>query len=295
MITTIKETYITVQLGPSNTKYYECLGYSIPRRKTKDGICVQKGSLITVLVIDLPRSSHVKVTKICDLCGKHIPGIPYRDVLKMRSSGIDVCASCRTSRINRQFNAESARERNLLSEFPQIAAEWYYEGNSMLPDDVLPGSHYRAWWKCKDCSHEWQAAVCARVSGTGCPICRKSRGERSIRDSLEKLGVKYLTQVSVPGLLGIRGSPLQFDFVINDFDLVIEYDGEQHFRPVNFASKPEADVLTEFERICEHDRRKNAWCGSNKIPILRIPYYNYAEIPDIVQGAIDKYVTKQEG
>lgn len=56
---------------------------------------------------------------------------------------------------------------------PALAAEWDDEKNAPLrPEEVRPGSHQRAWWRCKE-GHSWQAQVKSRASGMGCPICAK--------------------------------------------------------------------------------------------------------------------------
>ena len=56
---------------------------------------------------------------------------------------------------------------------PELAAEWHEEKNEFTPDDVVPGSNRRAWWRCsKDPTHEWDAVVASRYRlGTGCPFC----------------------------------------------------------------------------------------------------------------------------
>lgn len=62
-------------------------------------------------------------------------------------------------------------ETDLATCYPEVAAEWNTEKNGTLrPQDVLPGSHKKVWWKCIR-GHEWQATIKSRVEGRGCPIC----------------------------------------------------------------------------------------------------------------------------
>ena len=45
------------------------------------------------------------------------------------------------------------------------------EKRAFQPDQVAPGSHRKAWWRC-EAGHEWQASVTSRTSGgSGCPVC----------------------------------------------------------------------------------------------------------------------------
>ena len=63
---------------------------------------------------------------------------------------------------------------NLLTCFPEIAAEWDYEANfPRRPESVTPGSHQRVGWKCEENpTHKWITTPRNRTtSKTGCPCC----------------------------------------------------------------------------------------------------------------------------
>ena len=54
---------------------------------------------------------------------------------------------------------------------PQLSKEWNYERNEkLLPEEFLPGSEKKIWWRCSK-GHEWEAMICTRNKGIGCPIC----------------------------------------------------------------------------------------------------------------------------
>ena len=60
---------------------------------------------------------------------------------------------------------------DLATCYPVVAAEWDTEKNGNLrPQDFMPGSHRKVWWKCAK-GHEWQATIKSRVEGRGCPVC----------------------------------------------------------------------------------------------------------------------------
>ena len=70
-------------------------------------------------------------------------------------------------------------ENDLQTVNPTLANEWNYEKNiGLTPADVTPNSHLKAWWKCSQ-GHEWQATICNRNGGNGCPICAKERRKRN--------------------------------------------------------------------------------------------------------------------
>ena len=62
-------------------------------------------------------------------------------------------------------------ENDLQTVNPDLAKEWNYEkNNGLMPNDVLPSSNKKVWWKC-DKGHEWQSTIANRTDGHGCPYC----------------------------------------------------------------------------------------------------------------------------
>ena len=76
---------------------------------------------------------------------------------------------------------------------------------------------------------------------------------------------------------------LRFDFYLIDYNICIEYDGSQHFRPFNFVTLE----LTANDTLVENQYRdglKNIFCdGIDERPILlRIPYWDFKNIEKIL-------------
>ena len=62
-------------------------------------------------------------------------------------------------------------ETDLATVAPELAAEWDYDSNNgRNPDQFLPQSNDKVWWKCK-CGHSWEAPIYRRYLGGGCPAC----------------------------------------------------------------------------------------------------------------------------
>lgn len=86
---------VEVLLQGINIKYYEDLGYIIPRVEHKWGITVSPGTKIKVKVEDLPKESHVMVEVKCDYCGENCYK-QYRDYLIQRKTiPKDSCDKCK--------------------------------------------------------------------------------------------------------------------------------------------------------------------------------------------------------
>ena len=64
----------------------------------------------------------------------------------------------------------------------------------------------------------------------------------------------------------------KFDFYLPHFNLIIEYDGEQHFKPVQFGNMSKKDAIKEFNQRKIFDRKKDIWALRKKISLIRIKY-----------------------
>ena len=113
------------------------------------------------------------------------------------------------------------------------------------------------------------------LNGFGCPQCNESKGERQVRQWLEQHGIVYEFQKPFVECSDIKCLP--FDFYLPQYNTCIEYDGEQHFRPVDFGGEGEIIALQKFKIVQKHDVIKNKYCENNNIPLLRIPYFKNTE------------------
>lgn len=103
------------------------------------------------------------------------------------------------------------------------------------------------------------------LSGQGCPTCKESKGERFIREYLIKKQIIYIYQHKFEGCRDVRKLP--FDYYLPEYNLCIEYDGIQHFKPIdNFGG------VNGFKELKRRDNIKNKFCFDNQINLLRISY-----------------------
>lgn len=111
----------------------------------------------------------------------------------------------------------------------------------------------------------------AHLEGKGCPACSQSKGERFIDEWLRESGYKFDREFSIPSAVGARGR-LRFDFRISQHKVLIEFDGEQHFRPVTFFGASKETALKVHEEIKRRDKLKNIWAATNGYKLIRIRY-----------------------
>lgn len=131
-----------------------------------------------------------------------------------------------------------------------------------------------------------------RLEAYACYSCssKKSKGEKIIADFFNDILVKYKEQDTHTNLTGLFNRSLRFDFLvhddINNHTFSIEYDGEQHFFPVDFAGKGEKWAVDRHTDCVFRDKIKNQYCINSNIPLLRIPYWEFDNIEDILESAL---------
>ena len=105
------------------------------------------------------------------------------------------------------------------------------------------------------------------LKGCGCPKCKSSKGESKIREVLDIFNIKYLEQASFKECRADNNRRLLFDFYIPSINTCIEFDGKQHFEPVEYWGGQEG-----LERRKRSDEIKNKFCTDNNINLIRISY-----------------------
>ena len=141
---------------------------------------------------------------------------------------------------------------------------------------IILGDEYDAWGyvrrkdrvtaKHKTCGLIWHPKAGDLLNGCGCPWCNQSRGERAAGNWLRKSQISYVAQKRFADCKDER--PLPFDFYLPAYNLIIEYDGRQHFhKNDDYFGGEEAYKVRH-----KHDLIKDKYCKDHGINLLRIPY-----------------------
>lgn len=99
----------------------------------------------------------------------------------------------------------------------------------------------------------------------GCPLCNISKGEDSIKLFLEKNNIIFERQKRFKECRNIR--PLPFDFYLPEHNICIEYNGKQHYKPINYWGGEDGFNLRQIR-----DKIKMEYCHKNNITLITIKY-----------------------
>ena len=146
--------------------------------------------------------------------------------------------------------------------------------------------------KCKSHSESWRckftgyACECIRNFGDYCTLHRdnvqrikeRSIGETKVAGVLTDMGLKF--QCNPP--VKCSGKILYPDFLLTEHNVVIEFDGVQHFQAVERWGGEEG-----LKGRQQNDLTKEHWCLENKILLLRISYADMNRVEELIKTFMD--------
>jgi len=201
---------------------------------------------------------------ICKKCGEE----KSSDLKNFKVGGrgkinLNTCRDCinKRSRLRYIEDEPGARKRNRDNFFRKCSAI-HNNKYSYL-------SEYQRWDKkikisCPTHGIFFQVAS-DHLAKKGCPKCRSSKGELKIESLLKKSNIKFQNQKTFDSCINPRSNyKLRFDFFLPKLNVLIEYDGEQHFK--------EKSIWEPLKDVQYRDKLKNKWALDNYIHLIRISY-----------------------
>ena len=171
-----------------------------------------------------------------------------------------ICPKCHPKGSNQYITLEEAQKRvdDVYGKEYLVLLE--YRGNNELINV-----------QCKKCSQIFQSIPANLWRGRvkGCPFCEKtiSLGEAKIERFLREYNIQYRREERFQDCRDKLMLP--FDFYLPQYNVCIEFQGEQHTNKKSLLWSP------DIER---HDAIKKEYCITNNIQLIEIPYYDIDNI-----------------
>lgn len=115
------------------------------------------------------------------------------------------------------------------------------------------------------CSKVYMVNPSNFLYGYRCPYCNSPKGEAIINKLLKSLGISYEYQKTFDGLKDNQS--LSYDFYIPDQNILIEYQGIQHYEPVDYFGGED-----KFKVQQKHDQMKSDYAKSHNYNLIAVPY-----------------------
>lgn len=135
---------------------------------------------------------------------------------------------------------------------------------------------------CEKCKKVYTVIYYWYLEGGRCKYCKESRGARKIRKYLENNQYCFKQEYRMKECR--YKHPLPFDFMVKVKNniILIEFDGLEHYEPIKYFGG-----LDKFNERKRNDDIKSQYCKNNNIKLIRIPYWEYDNINEILDKELN--------
>ena len=148
-------------------------------------------------------------------------------------------------------------------------------------------THTKIKCLCTNCNHDFESYPSNLLNRTsGCPRCNMSNSERMMLQTLDDLNIHYFPQYSINDCKFVKA--LKFDAFDVENNIAFEYNGEQHYYPIDFGGKGEEYAQELFKLTCDRDKAKQNYCESHHIPLIIIPYWEKENMKLYIKSEIER-------
>lgn len=213
------------------------------------------------------RDNKSKVTIICNDCQYKWP--------------ISVDNHINNTEISKCLDCDTNRAPWTLKKFSQKTNEMYGKKYTYLIDTVDINVNTTITIKCNDCNSFFQRTINSHINmNSGCSGCIKSKGEERCNHILNELNIIPISQFSFDDNLKYK---YDFYFTHNNVNYILEYDGGQHFKLVDFFH----DTEETFEKSRDRDIYKTCLALERNIKFIRIDYTQFNHIKEHIINAFN--------
>jgi rubrerythrin len=201
-------------------------------------------------------------TKICIICSKHgeFMQTPYAH---LQGQGCPICG-----KIKRNYKMQKTKGgsiENFIKRAKEIHGDKYdyskVEYKNMSTKVCIICHKHGEYWQIPS-SH---------LQGQGCPVCKESKLENEIRLLLTENNISFIMEAHFNWL-----KKQHLDFYLPDYNIAIECQGEQHFKPIkHFGGEKKYVTRTKL------DENKRILCKENGIKLIYFSKIKTNEIEGI--------------
>lgn len=209
------------------------------------------------------KGARTPINHICNKCNNLYKQRPYAH---LRGQSCPLCR-CKEQHINQRKS-------------PKEYDKWLENNTNIICLDSYINAMTKINHKCLQCNKVFKVNPHNVKNGKGCPYCKQPHGEKFIQSYLDKHNIVYESQKKFHDLKD--KTYLSYDFYLPKQDILIEYQGLQHFRSISFDSKN----YTDLEKQQYHDKLKRDYAINNDYTLLE-PTYKLD-----TQEKVNKYLGK---
>jgi len=135
------------------------------------------------------------------------------------------CPYCANQKLCNNKNCNVCLEKSFVS---NLKSKYWSNKNKLQPRDVFKFSTQKFIFNCDKCSNEFESRLASVSYGQWCPFCKK-KTELKLFNWLKEIYPDRIIKTQPKFEWCKNKQCLPFDFLIQEFKIIIELDGPQHF------------------------------------------------------------------
>jgi len=153
--------------------------------------------------------------------------------LKSISRENNWCSYCSHQKLCENENCESCFNNSFASVDTHI---FWSSKNILQPRQMFKSSLKKVWMTCQTCNDDYEKILADLTRKIGCRLC-KNKTEKKLFDTLIKTYPTIKREYKADWCKKIRHLP--FDFVLEEYKIIVELDGNCHLKQVSNWRSPE--------------------------------------------------------
>ena len=232
------------------------------RNYTKDDLLNNKKFPKNIEIIGEYVNDSTPILVKCKQCGKTWKVEPNRLLNGRKCSGCNKIAR------------DTRNKDNFLKKIEALAYD-------ITVISEYQGTHKPITYICNKCGNLYTISYVGNLlkRKPPCSYCNKSLGESIVEDWLTNHNIEYIRECVLDKCAYKEN--LHYDFYLPDENIVIEYQGEQHYFPVNFKGG-DYDPTENFVNNQIRDNIKREYCQKHHIKLVEIPYFEKNNVDSIL-------------
>lgn len=216
------------------------------------------------------KDNKTPVTVICPIHGEFYP-LPNN-----HAKGVSGCPKCKGVEIGKRCRATTEefikKARKIHGDKYDYSKVEYIKKD--VPVTIICSIH-----------GEFYQLPSSHLQGCGCQACNFKNQGILYSKVKEIFSYLRLEQEESPEWLENQ----RFDIYCKEYNFAVEYDGEQHYKPIeHFGGE------SNFELVVERDRLKNEKCIKNNCKLFRVKYgYSEEDFEELISN-INSYITDKD-
>ena len=195
------------------------------------------------------------------------------------------CPYCASRRLCNDEECDKCFNKSFASHPKSI---FFSKKNKVYPRDIFKCTASNYYFDCDNCKLDFSSSPHVISQGKWCPHCR-NKTEKMLYDNLLKTYPTIEREFRPKWCINKETNRiLPFDFIIPEYNIIIELDGAQHFRQVHIWKSPEFTQERDLYKMKRANKNGFSVIRVVQEEVYRNKHYDYGKLIDKIEEVAEE-------